>query len=284
MGQSDFPLEFDAQRTSASFTGVVTYQNSLPFLDFIHVIGPTPFPTLIPANGTEAAIPKIPFFGDYLKEKKMRRKFLATFTIVALSLGTASAETLTFTNSSSDDSYTAYISTSNSTLGTQIFSGGNGVQTPNTTTTLNPGQDYFIHIVAINDGGAGGWGGEFTLSGGTDLFLNGTTTELTKSTPSDWQASDGETIGTSWVNSPLSYTAVLESGVPSLYAATGMLWSPGPHAGTDPGAWNGQCTSCQVDFSTEIVAPPTVPEPSSFALLGTGMLAFAGVVRRKIGR
>jgi len=152
--------------------------------------------------------------------------------------------------------------------------------------TLNPGQDYFIHIVAMNDVGAGGWGGEFALSGGSDLFLNGTTAEQTGSTPSDWQASDGVAIGTSWTSSPLSYTAIRESDVPPVYpAGSALMWSPGPNAGggdspTQPGEWNGQCEGCQIDFSTEIVAP--VPEPSDVALLGTGMLAFAGLVRRKI--
>src|ERR1700735_4002292 len=108
-------------------------------------------------------MPGISFFGGYSKEKKMLRNFLAIFTVFALSLGTASADTLTFTNSASDDSYTAYISTSNSTLGTFLFS-GTGTQTPNVTVTLDPGQDYFIHIVAINDGGAAGWGGQFSRS------------------------------------------------------------------------------------------------------------------------
>jgi hypothetical protein len=219
----------------------------------------------------------------------MQRNFLAVFTVVALSFGTALADTLAFTNSANDDSFTAYISTSNSTLGTEFYSGA-GIETPNINVTLNPGQNYFIHIIAINAEGAGGWGGEFALSGGSDLFLNGTAIEQTGSTPSDWQASDGTAIGTSWTSTPLSYTAVQESDVPPVYpAGSALMWSPGPNAGggedpTQPNEWDGQCEGCQVDFSTEIVAATPVPEPSSFALLGTGVLAFAGLARRKICR
>jgi PEP-CTERM motif len=224
--------------------------------------------------------PEFPFFGGYSKEKKMLRNFLAIFTVVALSLGVASAETLTFITATVDDSFTAYISTSDSTLGTE-FDIGN-------TMTLNAGLDYFIHVVVTNDCCAAGWGGQFTLSGGSDRFANETATEQTASTPSDWQASDGVAPGTLWTDAPLSYTAILESDTP-FPPGTGLLWSPGPNAsgGTfpgDPGEWNGQCENCQVDFSTEIFPAAPVPEPSNFALLGTGLLGFAGLVRRKIGR
>jgi len=60
----------------------------------------------------------------------MQRNFPAVFAVVALSFGAASADILTFTNSSVDDSFTAYISTSNSTLGTEFYS-GSGIETPN---------------------------------------------------------------------------------------------------------------------------------------------------------
>jgi len=204
--------------------------------------------------------------------------FLVVFTVVALSLGAASAETLDFTRTTVDDSFIAYISTSNGTVGTFYYSAGCcGTSAPNVTVTLTPGLDYFIQIVAINDGGAGGWGGQFKLSGGNDHFINGTSTEDTAITPSDWLASDGKAIGTSWANSPLSYTALQESNSGNPYAGLGLLWSPGPNAGPNPGFWNGQCQNCQVDFSTEILAP--IPEPSTtMDLLGSGAFASLGLM------
>src|SRR5271156_5139149 len=99
----------------------------------------------------------------------MRWNFLAIFAVVALSLGAASADTLDFTRTTVDDSFTAYISTNNGTLGTFYYSACCGTTAPNASVTLTPGQDYFIQIVAINNGGAGGWGGQFKLSGGNDL-------------------------------------------------------------------------------------------------------------------
>jgi hypothetical protein len=201
-----------------------------------------------------------------------------------LSLAAASAETLDFTRTSIDDSFTAYISTNNGLVGAFYYSHGCcGTFNPNVTVTLTPGVDYFIQIVAINDGGAGGWGGQFMLSGGNDRFINGTTTEDTAITPSDWKASDGKPIGTSWANSPLSYTALKESDSGNPYAGLGLLWSPGPNGGPNPGFWNGQCTNCQVDFSTEILAP--VPEPSTVLDLfgGTGGFCLAGILVRRFG-
>jgi hypothetical protein len=217
------------------------------------------------------------------------RLFVCVVSLCLLLSLPAFADSLHFTRTTVDDSFTAYISTNIGLVGTFYYSAGCcGTTFPNATFALTPGVDYFIQIVAINDGGAGGWGGQFNLSGGNDHFMNGTTTEDTAITPTDWRISDGKPIGTSWANSPLSYTALQESNVGNPYAGLGLLWSPGPNAGPNPGFWNGQCTNCQVDFSTEIFAP--LPEPSTtLDLLGSGAFAsvgllFSGRLRQKLFR
>ena len=181
---------------------------------------------------------------------------------------TASAGVLNTGNAQVDDSLNAYISTNNSSLGTPFLSCGLGVNVcTGGSVTLTPGQNYFIQVVVDNDCCAGGFGAIFTLSGGGFTFLNGGTYIDTTYT-SDWLASAAMNNGDPW-QTP-TYSSVLESGTP-YPAIPGMIWSTAPNAAgylyDNPGVWNGQCEYCQIDFSTEIVAP----EPSSLMLLGFGV-------------
>lgn len=48
--------------------------------------------------------------------------------------------------------------------------------------------------------------------------------------------------------------------------------------------YSGQAPSTQGPLSSGEIVPGTTPEPSSIALFGTGILGFAGVLRRKLNR
>jgi len=79
-----------------------------------------------------------------------------------------------------DDAFYAYLSTSPSERGTLIASGDRaGPPVAITPTVLIPGQSYFLHVVAIDIGGRGGFLGEFRLNGAGYRFADGSKRLLT---------------------------------------------------------------------------------------------------------
>src|SRR5689334_19905777 len=75
----------------------------------------------------------------------------------------------------SDNAFFAYISTSDSTLGTLVAQGNDWGSTFSFSNfELTAGQAYYLHIEAINYGGPGAIIGQFTLNDTAFQFANGT--------------------------------------------------------------------------------------------------------------
>ncbi len=189
--------------------------------------------------------------------------FSRNLSLLALGLVAATSNAGTLTGKVNvDDEFEAYLSTSDSVVGTLIGSGLNWPTTYTFTTTLNPGQDYYLHIAAKDNGSPAGFLGQFSISDTSHEFVNGGQYLLTE--PTTFKVSATAFGG--------PYVTPVDLG------ANGVgPW--GNRTGVDSSArwiWNPNTSSQRQFFSTKITS--VVPEPATaFALAG-----LVGVfVRRK---
>ncbi|MBM2815176.1 MAG: hypothetical protein HW421_1938, partial [Ignavibacteria bacterium] len=89
-------------------------------------------------------------------------------------------------NMSADNKFELYISTDNNTTGTNILNGNNWSVKYSTSTNLQAGQDYWIHVKAIDLGLVEMFIGDFTLTG-SFRFENGT--QLLGTNTTNWKDS-----------------------------------------------------------------------------------------------
>lgn len=180
-----------------------------------------------------------------------------------------------------DNGFLAFISMSNTTLGTEIASGNSWSSTYSfSDVALTAGQTYYLQIEAVNQGGPGAFLGQFTLSDSGFQFSNGTQTLLTDT--SDWQAiyNDTNTAITQqpWVTPNGSVISDGLNGVSPWGAHSAISSDAEWIDATTEGL--GACGTCTVDFSTPITPTSVTPEPASFLMLA-GALAAAAAFRMR---
>jgi len=202
----------------------------------------------------------------HLKDPIMRKIILAAVLAAPL-LASASIGTILSGNLTVDNSFNAYLSTSDSTLGTLIGSGNAWEQSYSVSSLLTPNVTEYLHVVATNVGGPGAFIGSFSLSNSKFAFANGTQTLLTNT--SDWKLSS--------TGFGLNYTTPISDG------SNGVgPW--GYHASINSSAqWlDYQAGNTTAYFSTTISTVAAVPEPETYAMLLAGLgLIGAAVKRRK---
>lgn len=162
-----------------------------------------------------------------------------------------------------DNTFEAYLSTDDAVQGTLIGSGNNWPTTVDISSTLTPGQSYYLHILARDVGGVAGFLGEFELTGSDHTFSNGLSTLLTNTT--NWKVST-----TGWSNY-LPATGYGTNGV--------SPW--GTRSAVNSNAvwiWSSNNDSDNVNYFSTAIVPPTPPEianvAASCAALSTVTIAF----------
>lgn len=193
---------------------------------------------------------------------------------IGMSLGvSAHADALLGGDLTADNAFFAYVSTDDSVRGALVASGNSW---PTTFTfsnfNLSAGQNYYLHVEAIDYGQPNGFIGTFTLSNNQFHFENGLQALSTDTT--NWAASAETTFNQTvaeqpWVaptGSPVSFgfNGVGPWGQQSVDASAQWIWSS---------TYNGTAF-----LSTEIIS--AVPLPSPLPLFTVGLLSL-GVLRRK---
>ena len=195
---------------------------------------------------------------------------LASAASSAANVGTT---TTLSSNMSVDNGYEIYLSTSDDVQGDLFGSANNWYATYTNYVTLTPGTSYYLHVYAYDQGGIAGLLGDFSLTGTTHTFANGQVNLLSDTT--HWFANTTGFNG--------SYSAVTDLG--------GNGVNPWNHRyNIDDAAtwiWSGNADlNNAAYFTTKISAvavPVDVPEPTSIALLGLGLLGL-GVARRRAAK
>lgn len=195
---------------------------------------------------------------------KFLRAVLAPVAACLMMAAASSSAAVLTSSMSVDNTYRVYISTSNNVQGTLFGSGADWMTTFTNSTSLVARTDYFLHVYAHDTGGVAGFLGDFSLTGGGHKFSNGRNNLTTNTT--DWM---GNTTGFA-----STYGAVGGHGRDGV-----SPWGYRPGI-ADSATWiwvGDRETVNDAYFTTKITA---VPEPTTVAMLGLGLLALGAARRR----
>ena len=223
---------------------------------------------------------------------------VASLVVLASPFAATRAQATTLSGTlTADNAFSAYLSTSASSLGTLIATGSDWSKSYSfTSMTLAAGQSYFLNIEAYNASGSGVNPGAFigtlTLSDPGFHFANGTLTLETGGAGWTGGFNAAGSVPNAWSQPTGSVVALGPNGSgpwgtrPGIDASAQWIW-PGDAQSSPqtPTVSGGECANCVVDFQARILASNSgstpVPEPASFAVFVVALAGLAAAMRRR---